>query len=366
MSFATILFLLYVASTSANNHPSIWYMPKKSPATSVDVMATMQKIHDSMKNSKIIAAMSRERQLGSVEDTACKVKCPGTDDFIIARDNYFKASVVAESKTGAAQPYWSSEEVATQYKQLVCEHSDAMMCTGAQTECLPESSSPSTMPKSTYECFCACPGFFVASSEPEPENRMCSNMDATLGCLTQAESCIPVVQAYWGGSASQTITESQLYLCSTSHLRSEYEELDCEGKSNNVVSCAGGEAMRKLGQSSGTCDTTGDKECCDAWDKVLTCLDKKCVSLNLAMAVLDKTSSTGGKSKAEVAETLKIHNSCKISGVPQTEADVQAISKKDPGRNPNSVADFATQAVPVHALAVACVMIAMLHQHVNF
>lgn len=345
-------------------------MPKKSPATSVYVMATMQKIHDSMKNSKIIAAMSRERQLGSLEDTACKVKCPGTDDFIIARDKYFKAAVVAESKTGDAQPYWSSEEVATAYKQLVCEHSDAMMCTGAQTECLEESSSPSTMPKSMYECFCACPGFFVASSEPEPESRMCSNMDATLGCLTKAESCIPVVQAYYG-PASETLVESQSYLCSTSHLRSEYEELGCEGKSENVVSCAGDEAMRKLGQSAGTCGATGDKECCDAWDKVLECLDKKCVSLNLAMAALDTTSSTGVKSKAEVTESLKIHNSCNMSGVPKTEADVQAISEdlepvKDPGRNPNSVADFATQAVPVHALAVACVMIAMLHPHVDF
>jgi hypothetical protein len=265
----------------------------------------------------------------------CKEACPGSEDLI-------KIMMGGRRLDGHEE----EEEVDPAELQKYCPHIGAMKCMAdnrnvCDDEPDKEMSQDDIDGRAFLECFCACPDLLDAA---DPK-KMCPKKDTLVSCMTGASACSKTVKDM-GGARVADIT------C-------EIIDEKCDEKGDALVACVGEDSMMKWGACDGAAGSGGtmSDDCCATLTSIVGCYTQKCIDLLLARNQLmaDAGGADSADYKKEVKKNVAMGSACPGSGMPASEAEMEALAAGSSGSTGAS-----TDNAPAHALPVLAMVLGLL------
>jgi hypothetical protein len=344
MAIRTVVLFLSIAVTSALTGKNVTQSKKSA------VMAAVEKLQ--VEAQKVASLQTKvqtnARRLdshsggGGMMDAKCQEACPGVMNMLM--------DLVKAMDTSTTPAPGTEMEVML---GALCAHSDTLKCMAAEPSCKEEGAQEDGL--EAMGCLCDCPSLMsLAEAGDDSMGAMCKD-PSMVDCLFSAESCSAMMGAVTdGGSVSPDVFKKGLAIgC-------EREALGCDEKLIKMQECSG-DALEKW--STAECEGAVTEVCCPWAEKIMGCMGKKCLQLQIALTKVMSDAGDADMKKSLDDNYLKLGGVCENLGIPASAAEADALVAESTGGGSADdeppATGFACHAAPAFAAATAlCAVVA--------
>jgi len=283
--------------------------------------------------NRVTQQTPNSRRLQAITSAECESACPGVQDMVQA---------MMEMATQTTTPPPAGVDPSVAMMMSLCDYADTIVCAATTDACKEPGDGGSGDETAMMKCICACPKLATLGDDAEA---MCSNRADTIDCMTSQSSCDSLVQGMGGAAAAD--------------IQCKMVSAGCKEKVERMDSCEGLSAWTRAGceELADNANLASKKDtCCPEGVKIIACITKECMDLQLAAVQLQADAGSSEASR-QMSKNFEIGKVCTDTGMPKSKADVQATIDNASGGSSGggSTSAAPSQAAPVLAMIAAIV-----------